>query len=602
MAEANREPFLLGKKCGNDGQHSFRTLQHYMRILNLSVFPQSYNNICNSIRRYCISNNIKTEDEMARHIEIKAATNASKAQAILQSRQQVVQPVRQQSPSPQAVHLAHAVQQQSPSPQAVHAVQQQSPSPQAVHAVQQQSPSPQAVQPVQQQSPSPQAVQPAQIPFHPPSDLDILFMNDPRELYLHTESFRNLDNYTRTIQQIGAVSRNGFIRKLTYLSEGNRYSVVLKSNVNDETDNLIYEYLVGLCINEFSRYYPCFAKSYMAGIYSNQASKQVFQNIHHIQDLQNNFNTYIQRVDTDDLNQIVKTGCRHNQHVCLFTQFLPIEMDLAHFLDNILINEHNKLYDLAIILHITYSLLSSLADYFTHYDLHTHNIVLVKIPNNQYVNIRLHLADGVTIVNYKTIYIPVLIDYGHIFANCKNLNILLNSSDEIIKTACDHDNYNPDIAERSCPNLCGNFTGYNWNPHFNRQSRTFERQIADYYFIDPTRKNITHDLKLLNYVKENLSNRNFTAIINSNYIGRTLIRDFLRTKILDLDSAYGSAQNTNVSNDRCYNVHSAFHLINEIVANPEFNANNDLLYAGKQLYRTIDIWHGPNLVRPFQVS
>jgi hypothetical protein len=596
MAEANKEPFLLGKKCGNDGQHSFRTLQHYMRILNLSVFPQSYNNICNSIRRYCISNNIKTEDEMVKHIEIKAAMNAAKAQAILQSRQlvpqqavQPVQPVQQQSPSPQAVQ---PVLQQSPSPQPVQPVQpvqQQSPSPQAVH---QQSPSPQAVQPIQ----------PAQIPFHPPSDLDILFMNDPTELYLHTEAFRNLANYTKTIRPIGAVSRNGFIRKLTYLSEGNRYSVVLKSNVNDESDNLIYEYLVGLCINEFSRYYPCFAKSYMVGIYSNQANKQVFQNIHHLEDLQNNFDTYIQRLDTDDLNQIVRTGCRNNENICLFTQFLPIEMDLSYFLNHIRVNEHNKLYDLAIILHITYSLLSSLADYFTHYDLHTQNIVLVKIPNNQYVNIRLHLADGVTIVNYKTIYIPVLIDYGHIFANCKNLNRLLNSSDEIIQTACDYDNFNPSFAERSCPNECGNFSGYSWNPIYNRATRTFRPQTREYFYIDPTKKNITHDVKLLNLVKQILSNRNFDAIVNSNYIGRTLIGDFLRTKIVDLDTTFGSAQNTNAMNDRCYNVHSAFHLINEIVANPEFNANNDLLYAGKQLYRTIDIWHGPDLARPFQVS
>ena len=78
--------------------------------------------------------------------------------------------------------------------------------------------------------------------------------------------------------------------------------------------------------------------------------------------------------------------------------------------------------------------------------------------------------------------------------------------------------------------------------------------------------------------------------------------DFFRKRILDLQTDYGSAQNTNASNDRCYNVHSAFHLINEIVANPDFNVNNELLFAGKALYKTIDIWHGPDLNRPFQTS
>jgi hypothetical protein len=543
MAENPNTMYLLGKKCGKDGNHEFRKLQQYMSILGLSAPTQSYLNICKMLIEYCKTNKINTEEEMKKHIEMKSKFNTSRTQSVLQSKQQSVQPQLPPQPQPQV--------------------------------------------PVQ---------------FQQLSDLDILFLSDPTELYQHTETFRNLNNYSRRVQQIGDISGNGFIRKLSYTSEGNNYSIILKSNLDSNSDNLVYEYLVGLCINEFSKFFPCFAKSYMVGLYNNPSSRQLFENISNIQTIPNNLNSYIRSLDTQDLNQIVKRGCNYNEYICIFTQYVPIEMVLINFLDSIQNTHHNKLYELAIILHITYSLLSSLADYFTHYDLHTSNIALVKIPNNQFVNIRLHLPDGVTIVSYKSIYIPVIIDYGHIFANCKNINQLLNSSDEIIKTSCEHDNSNPSVAERQCVNRCGDATGYNWNPIYNRATRTFNPQTPVYYFIDPTKKNITHDVKLLNLIRNNLSNRNFDVLINSNYIGRTLMGDFFRTKLIDLETPYGSSQNPNPDNRACYNVHSAFFLINEIIANPEFNANNDLLFVGKTLYKTIDIWHGANVNRAFTVS
>ena len=96
-----------------------------------------------------------------------------------------------------------------------------------------------------------QPPQPPQVVVQPPappreySNLDILFNTNLDELLNDTESFRNLNNYTRNVRAIGDNSRNGFIRELTYLSGGgNRYTIILKNAANSEADSLLYEYLV----------------------------------------------------------------------------------------------------------------------------------------------------------------------------------------------------------------------------------------------------------------------------------------------------------------------------------------------------------------------
>ena len=546
MADNNRPPYLLGKLCQSNGQYDFRALRRFMGILNLKAPTQSYDSICNALRTYCIHNNINTEADFTTHIDERITVNVAQLQA-------------------QLPRLAPAV------------VQQVLPSP-------------------------PPPLAPAVAPFPQPTNLDILFNSDPTQLYQNTESFSNLNNYSTEVMSIGDVSANGFIRKLTYLSGGNRYPIILKNSIEQNSDSLVYEYLVGQCINKFANYYPCFAKTYMLGLYTTHANYQMMQSVIGTNILPNNLSTYITRLDASDLNQIIKQGCRNNKNICIFTQYIPIYRTLSDFLISVCANELPKLYGLASMLHITYSLLSSLSNYFTHYDLHGENIVVVMIPNNQYVRIRLHLEDGVTVVEYKTTYMPVIIDYGHSFVNCRNIDMLMHDSEEIIRTACNHDVRNPVQTERACRNSCGDQAGYNWNPPYNHRNNTFHPQARDRYFIDPTRHNITHDTHLLFKIKRILSRCNPSAIVNSDYIGRTLLQDFFRTKVFDSETEYGSSENLSVDINRVHNVHSAFTLINNIVSHPDFNTNNDIAHVGKTLYKTIDIWHGSGLTRRFEVS
>jgi hypothetical protein len=570
MSSANRPPNLLGKVCALKGDHNLRKLQEYMRNLGLRTQKQSYEMICSELRDYCIRNNINTEAELQLHI-----TSRNK-QTLAQAPVPVIAPLQSQAPAPVIAPL----QSQAPVP--------------VIAPLQSQAPVP-VIAPLQSQAP---------VPPRQYTDLEILLSNDLTDFFRDTESFINLNNYTRNVRSIGVNSRNGFIRELTYVTRtNNRYKIVLKNAANSEADSLLYEYLVGLCINEFAKYFPCFPKTYMVGMYNTIGRYNTFKDIAGLQTIPNNFNTYISKLNTADLSIAVKNGCEHNRDLCVFTQFIPIEYTFHQFMGSLCEANTTKiaamynvrLNKLAAMLHIIYTVLSSLSNYFTHYDLHHDNVLLVKAPVGQYINIKIHLENG-QIVEYKTSYMPVFIDFGHSFVDCKNLKAMLNNSDDIIKTACRYDESNPIINEAKCVRQCGDNTGYNWNPYFERATGTFRPQIADMFYIDPTRHNISHDIMFLYSISQNY---NFSAVANVGYMGTSFVSNFLLNKFLPPNTQYGSRENVSGALDHVYNVHSAFTLINNIVADPQFNIDNDRLFIGQVPYKTIDIWHGQGLTHQF---
>ena len=230
----------------------------------------------------------------------------------------------------------------------------------------------------------------------------------------------------------------------------------MKSSADIESDNLIYEFLVGQCINIFARYYPCFSKTYFAGFYNDEQIYDAFKNINvkSKMPIGVSLSDYIQIPNQTDLENLIKKGCLKSKFTCIFTQYIPIYKSFYKYIQKYSkqTSQHievfkpkfvNKLYALIIGLHMTYQLLSSLANFFTHYDLHFENIVLVKLPKGTYITINYHNSSG-EIINYKTKYIPIIIDYGHSFVNCQKIDASVNNSHNIMKTVCKYDIDNPD--------------------------------------------------------------------------------------------------------------------------------------------------------------
>ena len=70
-------------------------------------------------------------------------------------------------------------------------------------------------------------------------------------------------NFARkVIKRIGSPSVNGFVFEIKNQSRGYTAYSVLKSAQEPASDNLMYEYNVGLYVNKINKIYPCFLETY----------------------------------------------------------------------------------------------------------------------------------------------------------------------------------------------------------------------------------------------------------------------------------------------------------------------------------------------------
>ena len=126
-------------------------------------------------------------------------------------------------------------------------------------------------------------------------------------------------------------SSNGFINQLTYEDDGIQYSIVLKSNLNMKSDNLVYEYLVGQCINHFAIFYPCFSKTFQICKYNSEEDIILFKESREEIILPKNFNEYFTKLNPYKLEELIINGCKSNNLICIFMQYIPIYMIISDY-------------------------------------------------------------------------------------------------------------------------------------------------------------------------------------------------------------------------------------------------------------------------------
>ena len=438
-------------------------------------------------------------------------------------------------------------------------------------------------------------------------DLDILFNSSTDHFLKEVEYFQNLKNYSSQMERldgVGLTNSNGIIYKLKYIVRGKQpYSVILKVNQGGESDNLVYEYLVGQCINEYSRYYPCFSKTYLVGMFSEPVSDnfRAFMKL----SVPKSFDTYIQSFDVRNIERLIINGCRSNEFLTLFTQYIPIKYSLEDYLKKytyppsgwkkLAIRNDciDQLYELTTILHIIYQLLSSFADKFTHYDLHMANVVLTEVPDNRFIHVIFHYPDG------------RILHYNMCFVNCKQMNASKPNSVEIMKIVCNNDTErNPENP--FCRHTCGNLSGYHYSTNLDETSE-FLLASAENNFIDYTRKNISHDCRLMHEI---LYYFDFNHLPKDNFIVENLVIGIF-DNLAKMYNRFGTYEQMDESDedesdgDESFskpinNVIVASDKLTEIISQPEFNIHNDSLLHEKKLYGTLQIW--TDLSRPFEFS
>lgn len=406
-------------------------------------------------------------------------------------------------------------------------------------------------------------------------------------------SFFNVNNLSNEITPLGSNSTNGFIRKMMYVSANYTIDLIQKNNKKLSSDNLVYEYLTGLCVNHFSKFYPCFIKTYQICAYKSDDDFNEILNTKRKSTASKPLGSMLRPLNTQNIEELIKNSCQ-TPKLCLISQYVDFYSSLESQV------KHLEKHKLLIILYLIYSCLSSFADQFTHYDLHAENVQLVRIPAFEKsgkqiprcVVIKMHLKNG-QVVSFKTRYLPVIIDYGRSFVNCSGIH-----SSKLLQTVCKYDKTNKRIQDRVCRERCGDLHGY-WSPKYNYAKHKFYPTNEDNYFIDPTRRNISYDLHLLNILKlyyEEETPRNMSHYLDfSDECYRKLMADCIQPK----KCQQCMPENASKSNEKIYNVHAAAARLTTIVKDEQFVKENSYLFHDNEVYKTIDIWE--DLSHPFIV-
>ena len=251
------------------------------------------------------------------------------------------------------------------------------------------------------------------------------------------------------IKKINVQSTNGFIYGINYEQDDYEASAILKLSQKKSADNLYYEYLVGKqFINEQNFRFPCFTETYHF-LLSNTLLRNIMMNQEKIDILKikNNIEFLDVNYKGGPLQYIIKS-CTEPENLAILVQYIKEPISFSYHMKTGSENSHYESEMIQLFYQI-YGPLSILKDQFTHYDLHTNNVLLYKLKTNNFIKIKYVFKDGE--VEFKTHLIAKIIDYGRsFFHKDEKLN-----SEVILRSVCD-------AKECNIEKSCGNNLGYGW--------------------------------------------------------------------------------------------------------------------------------------------
>lgn len=397
------------------------------------------------------------------------------------------------------------------------------------------------------------------------SGVCIAFGKEDVKIKRFFDNFNNFALLSRPPKQIGAVSANGFVNELTFEKEGYVSNAILKSSKDSSSDNLFYEGLVGNFINKAAKIYPCFVETYGMYYYKTdddynnmkfKAANKLF--------VENGL-TKITNVDTSAFEK----ACTESKNMAVLIQHIKGAKTLEEMLSNRLFVENDLLY----VLFQVYLPLLFLRDVFTHYDLHTGNVLLYEPVNGSYIEYHYVLTNELTF-SFKSKYIAKIIDYGRsYFMDDSNSNSNSNLGDIGSSKAI----YDKLCKIPQCGN-CGKSVGFEW---------LSDKPAGRNYFIASTYRNMSHDLRLANEVIKNTFVKRYNPTLYS-----TLKTIKYGEGITGANNKhYGTKENTSEARDAINNVSDIGDELADILMTESTKEANEKAY--KSLTKLGDLYIYP---------
>ncbi len=265
---------------------------------------------------------------------------------------------------------------------------------------------------------------------------------------------------------------NGSVKKLVYKRGNYETSALLKMGLQTNSDNTLFEAFLGYnYINVQNMYFPCFVETYGA-----------FKGEHTV------------KIPSSATEEYVKLSCVQPKTNSNLIQHITRAMTLTtmvKFSESMKNDKNINFFRLQIIktLYQVYAPLNALKNEFTHYDLHTDNVILYRVPNSKFIEMRYYKNSKDIEVSFLTSVVAKIIDYGRCY------------------TPLNRQYYDMVCAVKSCAGTCGSKVGYVW---------LNDEPSANNYYISSLRPNISHDLRLAYLVGKGLGQQYnmFNGLLN----------------------------------------------------------------------------------------
>jgi len=301
------------------------------------------------------------------------------------------------------------------------------------------------------------------------SGVCIAFGKEANTIKKHFKNFSDFNYLSKDAKTIGDVSSNGFVKELTYEHKGYTAYAILKSSSRTNSDNLIYEGFVGDYLNRVGLQYPCFVETY--GIYE-YISYEAYTYMKSLKLTPKNvFNFGIKEIKPV-VPEKLTIACKSPISISILIQHLNDAEALHSKLSDVIFLQNDLMY----ILFQVYTPLALLRQTFTHYDLHTNNILLYEPVKGYYIEYHYDIKGK--LINFKSKYIAKIIDYGRCYFNDTNNDTFSGSSVKIYNEVCS-----------MCKN-CGQEKGFDWLDHN-------PLTLKDDHYICSKIVNRSHDLRTL---------------------------------------------------------------------------------------------------------
>ena len=345
------------------------------------------------------------------------------------------------------------------------------------------------------------------------SNLCMVLGTQDESMSRFTDGFQNL-HYLAECTPIGTASVNGFAFAMTFLRKGYTTHAVLKSSRSALSDNLMYEYRVGLFLNTKLRQLPNFVATHAAFTYASEEAWKGMAAAHE------------QRspVPADRCRSALRAakfdmdlGCRMGTRVAVLVQNIHDPISLFELLrDQSARATLSLVGNILPVLFQVYFALHALRDEFTHYDLHTENVLLYEPSRERHVEFEYRFGGGAEPLQFRSRYIAKIVDYGRSYFQDRSTGESSRQVQEGLPTSCgglasfahylrraqerrgdEDDDSSGDGAARDS-RFQGGQRGEG-DDDDDDDPHGFEKQLR--FYLDSDTRNRSHDLRLLHRVR-----------------------------------------------------------------------------------------------------